>query len=352
MFRRKVSTLSEIRAVDTAFLRSADFVDHRKLEGTIAIGSRVQARRIDVVTETDVELLVVKTSTQDDCVHQFAIVEAVGQTGPRTKLECLVVAAAVAEQEFEGVTHIYLPGWALEESNNARNEAEFAAVHELTSCMEGEFGVERNVLFFKRLVGAVEVTECSTEVEIVVVAQYAEPQSACRQVDEQETRVVNYIRRKGRIEYAIAVVLLWPLQVSAVDAAVAEAYVGAKYQVVGFFAVSTHFFGVGTRQTSLNSSEFRSTRFIAPQRTADSEVVVTAYWQFLVIRYGVGIVGIFLEDRSPLVAVVGNQAVVTVHHTGERRVQVEGALVELREVNVLCRCRDSSQQDGAANRKV
>lgn len=352
MFRRKVSVLSEIRAVNTAFLRSAYLVNHGELERTIAVGSRVQARCIDVVTEADVELFVVETSAQDQCVHQFAIVEAVGQTRPGAKLECLVVAAAVAEQEFEGVTHIHLPRWALEESNNTRYKTEFPAVHKFTTCVEGKFGVERDVLFFKRLVGAVEVAECAAEIEIVVVAQYAEPQRACRQVDEQETRVVDHIRRKRRVEYTVAVVLLRPLQVGTIDTAVAKTYVGAQYQVVRFFAVSAHFFGIGARQARLNGSEFGSACFVAPQRTTDSKVVVAAYRKFLVVRNRVGIVSIFLEDRSPLIAVVGHQAVVTVHHTGERRVQVEGALIELRKVNVLSRSRNSGQQDGAANRKV
>lgn len=351
-FRCKVNSLSEIRAVNAAFLRSADLVDQREFEGTVTIRSRVEARSIDIVTESDIELFVVETGAEDDSVHQFAVVEAVGQTCPGADLECLVVAAAVAEQELEGVTYVHLPRRTLEEGHDTGYHTEFTAVHEFTARMEGEFGIQRNVLVFERLVGAVQVAECTAEVEVVVVAQYAEPQGACREVDEQEARVADHIRRKGRVEYAVAVVLLRPLEVRAVDAAVAEAYVGAQYEVVRFFAVATHFFGIRTRQTRLDRCELGSARFIAPQRTADTEVVVTAYRQFLVVGNGIRVVRIFLEDGSPLVPVVRYQTVVTVHNARQSRIQVERTLVELGKVYVLSLGGNGGQQDGAADRKV
>lgn len=348
----KIHRQLEIRTVNTALLRSADFVHQREFEGAVTIGSRVQARRVDVVAESDIELFVVELGAQDQCVHQFTIVEAVGQTRPCADLECLVVAAAVAEQEFEGVTHVYLPRWALEERHYARYHTEFATVHKFTTCVEREFGVKRNALVFKRLVGAVQVAECTAEIEVVIVAQYAEPQCACGEVDEQEARVVDHVARKGRIEHAVAVVLLRPLQVGAVDAAVAQAYVGAQHEVVRFLAGTAHFFGIRARQACLNCSEFGSAGFVAPQGTADTEVVVTAYRQTLVIGNRIGVIRVFLEDRCPLVAVIGYQTVVAVHHTGQGRVQIERALIELREVNVLSSGARRRQYHDAADNKV
>lgn len=168
----------EIRAINTAAFWSANFIHQRKLEGAVAVGCWEQAGRVHVVAEADGELLVIEAGAGDHGIHQFAFVQAVGEACPQAKLESLVVATAVAEQEFEGVTDVHLPGWALEEGYHAWAEAEFLSYHKFTASMESEFAVERNIGVLERLVGAVQVVECTAKIEVGFFAEYAKPQSA------------------------------------------------------------------------------------------------------------------------------------------------------------------------------
>lgn len=325
----------EAWAVNATAFWATNLVNQRELERAIAVGGREQARSVDIVAETDVELLVVEAGAHDNGVHQFLVVEFVGETCPQTKLEGLVVATAVAEQELEGVTHVHLPRWTLEESHHTWAEAELLRWHKLTTCVEGEFAVERNILVLERLVGAVQVAECTTEVEVSVLVEHAEPQHTCRKVGEEETWVSDYFAIELAIETTIAIVLARPLQVVAFDATVAQTDVGTEYKVVRFFAVSTHFLGVRARKTGLDGGKFGSTGFVAPKCAAYAKIIVATHRQFLIVRSRIGVVGAIFQDRSPLVAVVGDQAVVAVHHTRHGRVEVERTLVELRKVDVL-----------------
>lgn len=93
--------------------------------------------------------------------------------------------------------------------------------------------------------GAVQVAERSTEVEVGFFAEYAKPTTPLRRL-QKETRVINDFTHELAIKTAIAIVLAGPLQVVAFDAAVAQADVGAEHEVVRFFAVATHFFGIRT----------------------------------------------------------------------------------------------------------
>jgi len=335
-FSNEVVTGSEIRAVHTAPFRTADFIYQRKFERSIPIRSRIKARGVDVVAEADGKLFVIEARAEDQSIHQFAVGQFVCQTSPGADLEGLVVAAAVAEQEFEGVTCIYLPGWSLEEGYQAGHEAELLSRHKFTACMEGEFAVQRDVGVVERLIGTIQVAERTAEIEVVVFVEHAKPQCACGEVYEREVWVVDWFRRDVGIELAIAVVLAGPLQVRAVYAALADTQISAKYEVMGFFAIATHFFGIRSGQAPLQGCKFGSARFIAPKRAAYTEIVITANRNFLVVRSRVRIVSVIFQDRRPLVAVISHNAVVAIHHTRHSRVQIERALVKLREVDVLC----------------
>lgn len=267
----------EARAVNAATLRTTDFVDEREFKGTVTVGSCEQARGVDIIAETDVELLVIKAGANDNGIHQLFVRELVGHTRPEAKLEGLVVAAAVAQQELEGVTYVDLPGWALEERNDARAETELLAWHKLTACVEGEFAVKRDIGVLKGLVGTVQVAERTAKVEVGLLAEYAEPQYTCRHVGKEEAFILNDIAGKVLIEPAVAIMLAWPLKVGAVDAAVAQAEVGAEHEVVRFFAVSTHFLGIRARNTGLDGGKFRGARFVAPQGSAQTKVIVAAH---------------------------------------------------------------------------
>jgi len=324
-----VSACLEVGAVNAAALRTTNLVHQRELERTVAVGSRIEARRIDVVAEADGEIFVVETGAQDQRVHQFAIIEAVGHTCPRAQLESLVEAAAVAEQEFERSTGIHLERRALDEGHDAGQDACFFRDHKFAARVEGEFAVKRNVFVFERLVGAVEVAESAAKIEVGVFAEHAEPQGACRQIHEQEVRISDVLTRQIRVVLAIAVVLAGPLEVGAVDAALAHTEVGAQHEVVRFFAVATHFLGIRAGKAGLKRGKLGSAGFVTPQRAAYSEVVVAAYWQFLIVRCRIGVVSVAFQNGSPLVAVIGYNAVVAVHYTGKGGIEIERAHVKL-----------------------
>lgn len=165
----------ETWAVNATAFWATNLVNQRELERAIAVGGREQARSVDVIAETDVELLVVEAGAHDNSVHQLLVVELVGETCPQTKLEGLVVATAVAEQELEGVTHVHLPGWTLEEGHHTWAEAKLLRWHKLTTRVEGEFAVKRDVLVLERLVSTVQVAESTAKVEISVLVEHAEP---------------------------------------------------------------------------------------------------------------------------------------------------------------------------------
>lgn len=332
----------EIRAVNTAALGSADFVHQREFEGTVAVRCRIQAGCVDIVAEADSELLVVEAGAGDNCVEQFAIAEAVSHTSPDTELECLIVAAAVAEQELEGVTYVHLPGRALEEGYNTRAETELLSNHEFATSMESELAVKRNtdavtclIIAIERLVCAVQVIESTTEVEVGIRAEYTEPERTGRQIHEDETRIVNEFLRLGFVVLAISVILAWPAEIAHVDAAVAHTEVCTQNEVVGLLAVATHLLGIRTRSAQLGSGELGGTCLVAPECSAHAEIVVAAYRNLLVIAGRIGIVGIVFQNGGPLVAVVGNEAVITVHHASHRRIEVQRTLVKLRKVYVL-----------------
>ena len=332
----------EAWAVNATAFRTTDLVDKREFERAITIGGREQARSVDVVAEADVELLIIEAGAYDQGIHQFLVVQFVRNTRPETELESLVVATAVAEQELEGVTHIHLPGWTLEESNHPWVKTELLAGHELTTCVEGELAVKRNVCILERLVGAVQVVECTSEVEAGFFAEYAEPQHPCRKVGEEETRVSDGFADQVAVKSAIAIVLAWPLKVVAFDATVAQADVGAKHEIVCFFAVASHFLCVRARETCLNGGKFRGAGFVAPKGAAHSEIVVATYRKFLIVGCRIRVVGAVFENRRPLIAIIGYQAVVAIHHTSHGWIKIKRALVELRKVDVLglCHCRE------------
>ena len=319
----------EVRAVNTAPFRTADFVHQRKFERTVAIGCSAEARRVDVVAETDGEVFVVETGAEDDCVEQFTIIEAVGHTRPGAQLEGLVEATAVAQEEFERRTCIHLERRSLDEGNDARYETGFLRDHEFTARVECEFAVQRDVLVFERLVGTVEVTEGAAKIEIGVFTEHAEPKCTGRHVYKQEVRIVDVLARQVRVELTIAVVLAGPLQVGAVDAALAYTEIGAQHEVMRFFAIAAHFFGIRAGKARLQGCKLGSPGFIAPQSTAYTKIVVTSYCQFLVVRSRVGVVSVAFQNGSPLIAVIGYNPLVAVHYAGEGGVEVERAHVKL-----------------------
>lgn len=332
----------EAWAVNATAFWTTDFVDEREFKRTITIGCSKQARGVDVIAETDVELLIIEACAYDKRIHQLLVAEFVGNTCPQTKLECLVVTAAVAQQELEGVTYVHLPRWTLEEGHYAWAKAKLLSSHELTTSMEGEFAVQWNVCVFERLVCTIQVAECAAKVKVSVFVKYAEPQYASRKISKKETWIRDYFSRKLFVETAISIMLAWPLEVVAFDATVAQANVGAEHEVVCFFAVSTHFFGIRARKTGLNGCKFRSTGFVAPKGPAHSKIIVATNRQFLIVRSRVRVVSAVFQNGSPLVAIVRYQTVVAVHYASHRRVKVERALVELRKVDVLglCHCRE------------
>lgn len=287
-------------------------------------------------------MLIIEACAYDKRIHQFLVAEFVGDTRPQTKLECLVVAAAVAQKEFEGVTHIHLPRWALEEGHYTWAKTKLLSSHELTTCVESEFAVQRNVCVFKRLVCTIQVAECAAKVKVSVFVKHAEPQYTSSQVSKKEARVSDYFTRKVLVKTAISIVLAWPLEVVAFDATVAQANVGAEHEVVRFFAVSTHFFGIRARKTGLNGCKFRSTGLVAPKGSAHSKIIVATNRQLLIVRSRVRVVSAVFQNGSPLVAIVRYQTVIAVHYACHRRIEVERALIELREVDVLglCHCRE------------
>ena len=91
----------EIGAVNATAFWATNLVQQRKLEGTVAIGCIAEARCIYVVAETKGELLIVEACAEDNCIHQFALIEFVRYARPSTQLECLMVATAVAQQKLE-----------------------------------------------------------------------------------------------------------------------------------------------------------------------------------------------------------------------------------------------------------
>ncbi len=234
----------ETWAVNATAFWATNLVDEREFECSVAIGGSEQARSVDIITETDIKLLIIETCAYDDSIHQFLVVQLVGKTRPQTKLEGLIVAAAVAEDEFERVTHVHLPGWALEEGYHTRVEAKLLAGHELTTSVESKFAVKRNVCALKRLVRTVQVAERTPKVKVRVLVEHAEPQYPCRKISKKEAWVVNDIPLKLVVKTAIAVVLARPLEVVALDAAIAQAHIGAEHEIVCFFAVATHFLGI------------------------------------------------------------------------------------------------------------
>lgn len=162
----------EIGTVHAATLWAADFVHERKLECAVAIGGREQARSVYVVAEADGKLLIIEACAQNERIHQFALFQFVGNARPSTDLEGLVVAAAVAQEEFERVAQIDLERRPLEEGDEARNNADFLSNHFFAADVEREFTIERDVfLVAERLIGAVQVAKCAAEVEIGIVAQ-------------------------------------------------------------------------------------------------------------------------------------------------------------------------------------
>ena len=260
-----VEPILEVRAVHTAALWAANLVDQRKFKRAVAVGSRTQVGCVDVVAETNREAFVVETGAQDQGVHQLAVVEAVGNTRPGTQLEGLLVAAAVAQQELEGVTGVDLKGGALEERHHTWYQTEFAGYRKLTTRVEGELAVQRNAhVAVERLVGAVQVAEGTAKVEVVVLIKHAEPQSASGEVDKHEVWIVDYATCQSKVNPAIAVVLAGPLQVGAVDAALAHAEVGTQRQVVRLAAVSAHFFGIRTGKPGLEGGKLGCASLVAP----------------------------------------------------------------------------------------
>lgn len=340
----KHGVILEVRAVHPAAFGSADLVHQRKFEGAVTVGCRVEAGGVDIVAKADGKLLVIKAGAEDESVHEFTAFQFVGDTRPGTQLEGLVVAAAVAQQEFERVAGIHLEGGALEEGNHTRNQAETLGYHKFTACVEGELAVQRDILVAEGLVCPVQVAVSAAEVQVVVFIKNAEPQNACRHIKEQEVRVVNDFARLVRVVTTLTVVLARPAQSGAVDAALAHTDVGAENQVVRFAAVAAHFFSIGARHASLQRSEFGFAGLVAPQGTTQAKIIIAADSQLLIIGSRVGIVGILPQNGRPLVAVVRYNTVVTVHHAGHCRVQVERAHVELREVDILClTCRNRQQ---------
>lgn len=349
----KHGVLSEVGAVNAAAFRSADFIHQRELECAVAIGGCVQARGIDIVAEADSKLLVVETGAKDEGIHQFAGFEFVGYTRPNTQLEGLVVAAAVAQEKFERVAGIHLERRALEKRHDTRYQAHALANHKFAAGVESKLAVQRNILVVERLVGAVEVAECAAKVEIIVFVEDAEPHDTGRHVEEHKVRIVDGLgSTAGSAIVAVVVVLARPFQGSAVDAALAHTQVGAKYQVMGFAAVATHFLGIRAGQAPLQGSKFRFAGFIPPEGAAHAEIVITAYRNFLVVRSGIRIVGILFQHGRPLVAVVGHDTLVAVHHTRHGRVEIERAHVKLREVDVLrlnCHSRQHREAQDSKN---
>ena len=88
----------------------------------------------------------------------------------------------------------------------------------------------------------------------------------------------------------------------------------------------------------MQSGKFRLSGLVAPESTPDTEVIVTTYGNPLIVREGVSIVGIGLEYARPLVAVIPDQANITVHDPRHGGVEVEWGKVKLRKVNILCSC--------------
>ena len=91
----------ETRAINATAFWATNLVDEREFECSVAIGGSEQARSVDIITETDIKLLIIETCAHDDRVHQLLVVQLVGKTRPQTKLEGLIIAAAVAKDEFE-----------------------------------------------------------------------------------------------------------------------------------------------------------------------------------------------------------------------------------------------------------
>ena len=100
-FRKIHKKTSERGAVNATVLRAADFVNERKFKRAVRIRGRAEARRIEVVAESEREIFVIKTGGKDERVHQIAFFELVRNARPDARLERLVAAAVVAEQEFD-----------------------------------------------------------------------------------------------------------------------------------------------------------------------------------------------------------------------------------------------------------
>lgn len=182
------------------------------------------------------------------------------------------------------------------------------------------------------------MVECTAEVEAVVFVKDGEPQKAHGHICEDEIVVQHRGLLAGAqctIPAAIAIVLVAPARIEEVDAALGYTCFGAQYQIVGFLAIATHFLGIRGRQFSCEGLEFCFTGLVSPKGATYAEVIITPHGDALVVRNGIGVISIRLEHAGPLIAIIGNQSVITIHHPRHGWIEVQRGEIELREMDIL-----------------
>ncbi len=294
----------------------------------MAVTCGSQFRDVDVVAEAEGEVLVVESGGEDDGIYEHALSQSVRDAHPATELEGLVVASVAAEQEFEAGAGVQFERRALRHGDDAGHEADAVSNHKLTTGMADEAAVEvinYAVVGIERLVGAIEVVESGTEVEVVVFVEDGEPQHAGGHIGEDEVVEEGFIFEggEGGVVAPFAIVLQRPAQAQEVEAALGDASFGTYDQVVCFVAIATHFFAVGEGQFAGEGFEFGFAGFIAPEGSSYAEVVVATDGQALVVRSGIGIVGEGFQHAGPLVSVIGGEAHVAVHHARHGGIEVQ-----------------------------
>lgn len=236
------------------------------------------------------------------------------------------------QQELKARTRINLERRALVHHNHTGYQCKATAHQELTTPVYGKAAIEQVfVIFVKRLVGAVEVVERTTQIQAVVLVKNHEPQQTCCHVGKQK-----FVAIEGRFTWiertvkpTAAIVLQAPAQAQEVETTLSNTGFGTYYEVVATVAATAHFFGIRARQLTREGREVCFASPVAPKGTANAEVIVATYRNALIVRHGIGAERIFTQYAGPLVAVVGRQTYVTIHHPRHRRVEVERRQIKL-----------------------
>lgn len=90
-------SLLEVRAVNAAFFRTADFVNHRKFESPLRVTGGSQAGDVDIVAEAKGKVIVIKLGGKDEGIRGETFLEVVGQTHPSPQLKRLGTGSGIAQ---------------------------------------------------------------------------------------------------------------------------------------------------------------------------------------------------------------------------------------------------------------